>query len=430
MGVRIREKRPGEWWIFVHYGGKRLSKKIGDRRMALEAAKKIQAKLVLNDFRLDQTKDNMPSFKQYSEKWLETYVKSVRRLSTYERYSGLLIKFAYPEIGSLPLDKINKGHIRDILLKMKEKGFSHNSINLMKNALSGVFSYALDEELIDSNPTSKLIKSLNLAKDKRENIDPLNKEEVETFLKTCLEIYPEYYAFFFTAFRTGMRLGELLGLQWSDVDWYGKFIQVSRSYKLGRITSTKSGKIRRVDMSDQLMMVLKAHLKRCKEEGFRMGLGDAPEFVFHQNGAPLEQNYIRRIFKRILQKAGLREVRIHDIRHSFASLLLSEGVSPVYVKQQLGHHSIQVTVDIYGHWIQNENRRAINILDEQTSLNKIETEVSSSEYKTYPLNLHQNAPQAHPEKTKELQLSEITALFNTWCRRGDSNPYVATHTRP
>ena len=227
-----------------------------------------------------------------------------------------------------------------------------------------------------------------------------------------------------------MRLGELLALQWGDIDWHGKFIQVSRSYKLGRITGTKSGKIRRVDMSDQLIMVLKAHLKRCKEEGFKLGLGDAPEFVFHRDGAPLEQNYIRRIFKRILQKAGLREVRIHDIRHSFASLLLSEGVSPVYVKQQLGHHSIQVTVDIYGHWIQNENRRAINILDEQTSLNKIETEVSSSEYKTYPLNLHQNAPQAHPEKTKELQLSEITALFNTWCRRGDSNPYVATHTRP
>lgn len=77
----------------------------------------------------------------------------------------------------------------------------------------------------------------------------------------------------------------------------------------------------------------------------------------------MEQNYIRRVYKRILNKAGIRDMRLHDIRHTYASLLLSYGQSPVYVKEQLGHSSIQMTVDIYGHLIPSSNRGAVNQLD-------------------------------------------------------------------
>ena len=81
----------------------------------------------------------------------------------------------------------------------------------------------------------------------------------------------------------------------------------------------------------------------------------------------MEQNYIRRVFKRQLTRAGLREIRLHDIRHTFANLLLSDGASPVYVKEQLGHNSIQMTVDIYGHLIPSSNREMVNRLDTQPS---------------------------------------------------------------
>jgi integrase len=74
----------------------------------------------------------------------------------------------------------------------------------------------------------------------------------------------------------------------------------------------------------------------------------------------MEQNYIRRIYKRVLTKAGIRDMRFHDIRHTYASLLLSQGQSPVCVKEQLGHQSIQITVDIYGHLIPSSNRGAVN----------------------------------------------------------------------
>lgn len=93
------------------------------------------------------------------------------------------------------------------------------------------------------------------------------------------------------------------------------------------------------------------------------GIGEPEKIVFERNMKPMEQNFIRRQFKRILRTAKLREVRLHDARHTYASLLLSDGQSPVYVKEQMEHHSINVTVDLYGHLIPSSNREAVNRLD-------------------------------------------------------------------
>jgi len=409
MGVVAREKKAGsgEWWVFINHHGKRGSRKIGgDKKLALDVAKKIKAKLVLGDFDLDR-KEEAPTFKEYADQWLETYVKGVRRLSTYQRYRDILKKYAYLEIGALPIDKVKRGDVRDVLLKMNEKGFSRSTIALMKDAISGPLSYALDAELIMVNPTIGLTKHLQIQRDKRAHLDPFTHEEVKLCLETCMKIYPEHYPFFLCAFRTGMRLGELLALQWRDIDWNGKFIQVSRSYKLGRISATKSGKARRVDMSDHLFEILRGQHTQSKKVGFKIGLGEAVEVIFHKDGGPMEQNYIRRVFKRILQKAGLREIRLHDIRRTYASLLLSDGVSPVYVKEQLGHSSIQMTVDIYGHLIPSSNRAAVNRLD-----------------------THLSATQMHPPQTEEAQSIEIAPLSETWCRRRDSNPHERSSPPP
>jgi integrase len=394
MGVKVREKRAGEYWLFVNHHGRRTSKRIGsDKDTALEVAEKLRAKLVLGEFGIMEKKD-IPTFKEYAERWLEIYVKQVRRPATYDRYSFTLRQYIFPKIGSKPLNLITRGDFRNVLLTARRKSgepLSRSTISLMKDVCSGVLTHAMDDELISVNPTHGLIKRLQLERDKRSDLDPLTHEEVGLFMEKCRELYPEYCAFFLCAFRTGMRMGELLALQWSDVDWNGKFIRVERSYKLGRISATKTGKARRVDMSDQLCETLKGLYPQAKKDGFRMGLGEAVEVIFHRDGAPMEQNYIRRVFKRILEKAKLREIRFHDIRHTYASLLLSDGVTPVYVKEQMGHSSIQMTVDIYGHLIPSSNRGAVNRLDTR-------------------FNAHPNAPQAHPPKTKEPQPLEIAAL--------------------
>ena len=156
---------------------------------------------------------------------------------------------------------------------------------------------------------------------------------------------------------------EVLGLKWGDIDWNQKLIRVERSYKRGQYDKTKTGKVRRVDMSDQLAASLKILLTKRKKEALKEGRGEPIECIFHRNNKPIEQNHARRVFKRVLAKAGIREMRFHDIRHTYASLLLSRGESPFYVKEQLGHSSIQVTIDIYGHLIPGSNRGAVNQLD-------------------------------------------------------------------
>ncbi len=263
--------------------------------------------------------------------------------------------------------------MRDFLIAKSKK----LNVYVLRDVISGVLGFAFDDALIKANPVTGITKKLELKNDKSEEVDPLTEADLSLFLKTCKDLAPEYYPFFLMAVRTGARLGELLAIRWGDLDFSYKvifeggeakdrpFIWIKRSYRRGRFTLPKNGKSRKVDMSKQLRDALQEHLIREKKEALKQGLGEVPELVFHRNGKVIEQNYIRRIFKRTLNKAGLREIKFHGLRHTFASLLLSKGESPVYVKEQLGHSSIQITVDIYGKWIQTERSAGVNKLDTQ-----------------------------------------------------------------
>ena len=372
MRVSIREKPKGsgEWWVFIAHHGKRKSKRIGkNEKLARDVARKIEAKLVLSDFDIETDKPKVPTFKDYSEKYL-AYIQMNRRFSTHERYAQVLRDHINPVFGSKPLDEISRGDVRNFIVK-KAKKFRPF---IFRDIMSGVFNYAIDDEVVKVNPVSGITKRLNIKRDRSEDVDPLNEADMAFFLDTCRDHFKEYYPFFFMAARTGMRLGELLAVRWGDVDFSHKiiidgkiqerpFIWVKRSYRRGQFTKPKNGKIRKVDMSNELKAVLEDHKAHEKRMAIKAGLGELPELVFNRSGKVIEQNYIRRVFKRILAKAGLREIKLHGLRHSFASQLLSAGVSPVYVKEMLGHSSIQITVDIYGKWIQSERSTDVNKLD-------------------------------------------------------------------
>jgi integrase len=192
----------------------------------------------------------------------------------------------------------------------------------------------------------------------------MTADEVSLFLATCKKYRKDWYSLFLCAFRTGLRLGELLALHWADIDWNSKYIHVQRAFRNGRITKTKTSRSRQVDTSDQLFDELKDLYKKRKEEGLKVGKGAPEEILFHTHCDYTSQNTVRNIWKRMLGKAKLRDLRFQDIRHTFASFLLSNGESPVYVKEKLGHFSIQMTVDIYGHLIPSSNRQAVNALEE------------------------------------------------------------------
>jgi integrase len=234
-----------------------------------------------------------------------------------------------------------------------------------------MLNHAIEDGLITSNPVSRIGRFVQQPQEVEEQINPLTREELALFLETMQVRVPEHHPFFLCLARTGMRLGEALALQWVDIDWRGGFIEVRRNYVYGKITRPKSGKNRRVDMSQQLAETLRHLLTQRKAEKLEGKWAELPEWVFcNTKGGLLHSNNLRRrVFYPCLEKAGLRRVRIHDLRHTFASLLIQQGESLAYVRDQLGHHSIQITVDTYGHLVPGGNRAAVDRLDDATIRN-------------------------------------------------------------
>lgn len=360
MGVTVREKPVGSgvWWVFIAHGGRRRSKLVGKKSLAEKVAEVARAELALGK-KIPDREPKIEHFGPYAENWLKVYIKPLRSHATFERYREVLKKHVRPALGQMRLNEIKRSDIRDFYLKLHAADLT---IGSARNVVSGALRYAQDAELIPVNPADGVTKGLGLKYRKRAKIQALDQQEVKLFLDICAEHYPDFYPFFLCGFRTGMRLGELLALEWGDVDWNGQFIEVSKTYKLGRTTTTKTGKSRRVDASDQLLATLKELHAAEKRKAFRAGT-PVPELIFHKGGKNIEQQTARARFHRVLEKAGLRRLRVHDIRHTFAGLLLTQGSPIVYVKEQLGHSSISMTVDTYGALIPSANRDEVNRLD-------------------------------------------------------------------
>ena len=154
-------------------------------------------------------------------------------------------------------------------------------------------------------------------------------------------------------------------MQWGDIDFNGRFITVQRNFSHRKLGTPKSGKSRRVDMSVQLAETLRPLLVERKKETLRRGWSAVPEWVFiSTTGTPIHfVNFHYRVWRPLLAKAGLRYIRVHDLRHTFASLLIQQGAPLAYVKEQLGHYSISITVDTYGQLVPGGNRAEVDKLD-------------------------------------------------------------------
>jgi integrase len=227
-----------------------------------------------------------------------------------------------------------------------------------------VLSQAVDDDRLPANPALRMGRYLRRGDEPKREIQALTREEAAHLVAVAREHFPRWYPWVLCALRTGLRLGELLALEWADLDWNGRFLVVRRNLVRGVLTTPKSHQRRRVDMSTQLASALIEWRKEQRARWLKKGK-ELPPWVFPSlEGTALEERNVRHVFKRLLAKAELREIRLHDLRHSFASLLLQQGESVVYVKEQLGHASIQITVDTYGHLIPGANRAAVDRLDD------------------------------------------------------------------
>ena len=380
MGVRVRQKQQGgPWWVFVTHQGRRTSRQIGDKKAAQTVAAKIQAKLALGEFEFGEPDRTKPTqFQKYAEEWLERYAKRHCRPATYEGYSRLLRQRVFPLFGNTPFDAVTRRDIEALANHMADRGLSKSTIRFCVGAVRGIYNDAIDHGAVLTNPAARPGKFLKDKTDRRLNIVPLTPQEVtrllaaaeaidrERALRPVKEVSPSFSLFLLTAVRTGLRLGELMGLQWGDLDFNGRFIEVKRQWNRAAYSPTKSGRMRRVDMSRQLCEALRQAMDSRRVELAIQGREiDPNEPVFRSGaGGPLqESNVRRRLLAPCLERAGIRQIHPHVLRHTFASLLLSNGEPITYVKEQLGHASIQLTVDTYGHLIPGANKAAVDKLD-------------------------------------------------------------------
>jgi integrase len=374
MGVRVRQKE-GKWYVFINHRGRRKAKCVGDKRAAEEVKRKIEAKLTLGDFKLNEPPP-LPTFGDYTECWLGTYAQIHCRETTADNYRRLLRHHVLPLIGATQFDRVTRENIKAIIAAMVRKGLSKSTIANTMAPVREMFNHAIDDGVLVANPAARLGRFLRPIKDRRADVNPLTGEEVSRLLDAAQQHASWYYPVLLCAVRTGMRMGELLGLQWGDLDFRGRFLEVRRAIVRGDVVPTKSGKMRRVDMSQHLTDTLQALGVQRKEQTLQRGWGDVPEWVFvNDAGRPLDPNNLRkRIFHRCLEKAGLRRVRFHDLRHTFASLLIARNESPKKIQALLGHHSIQVTMDIYGHLYTEGGRRVVDSLDDPATEDERATE--------------------------------------------------------
>jgi integrase len=419
MGVKIR-KRGGKWYVFVDYQGRRKAKCIGSNRVTAEQVKRaIEAKLALGDFEVfgnDGTK--APTFATYADQWMRDYARVECKTSTAYGYEGVLRQYLRPRFASKRLDEINRADIKTMINELIAKDLSRNTIRNALCVTRGMFNQAIESGLIESNPAARLGRFTRTAKTPYTKGTALMTGEVEKFLNAAREVCPEYHPLFLMAVRAGLRRGELVAVRWGDIQFGcdendpNRFIVVQHNYVRREHTTTKSKKSRRVDLSRELRKVLIELRDKRLLEAFLIGKSNiADELVFHSpEGTILDpDNLYHRYFLPVVTNAGLRKIRLHDLRHTFGSLLIQKGASIVYVKEQMGHSSIQVTVDIYGHLIPGANVTFVDRLDT----------TSTQEQKTSP---QQSATQAQPVGMSDKEIPpEVIDLIGGggWTRTND-----------
>jgi len=375
VGVTVR-KKDDQWYVFINHNGQRKAKCIGESRAAAVQVKRVlEAKLALGDIGVFGDADShMPSFGDYADLWLKNHARLVCKTSTIDGYESVLRQHLRPRFAPNRLNEIKRNDIKGFIGDLVAKGLTRSTVRNALSILRGIFNSAIEEGLFESNPAANLGRFTRNARTSEVKGVALTTEEVENFLSAAKRINPEYYPIFLLAVRAGLRRGELVALQWGDIE-FGKddtdanrFILVQHNYVRREHTTTKSKKSRRVDMSRQLRSVLvkmrDAHVRGALTKG-RADV--SKDLVFSSpDGRILDpDNFYHLHFVPVLNKSGIRRIRLHDLRHTFGSLLIQRGASIVYVKEQMGHSSIQVTVDTYAHLIPGADISFVDRLDEK-----------------------------------------------------------------
>lgn len=362
-------KRRGRYVIDCYdQNGKRYRKTMKKGTTKEDARKELREIEARIERRTFVHEKKTPSFSEVAAQWLQ-YKKGRCRETTWQSYEAHL-RNHFAEINGVKINRITTAMIEKFITNLQDakrlawvkslkttretkQKITINTVRKVILTLNQVMMYAVRHRLIDFNPCRDAERPRATGcLGERNEIKILSPEQIKALLDA--EPSQKYRTLYLTAIMTGARQGEILGLQWADVDFEKKQISINRTYNHGTFFEPKTkSSIRKIDMAPILVKEL-AVWKLASG-------GRADGLVFSsEDGTPIIcHNMKNRHFFPALKAAGIPAIRFHEIRHTYASLLLAQGENVKYIQTQLGHSSPTVTLNVYSHLLKETNQEAV-----------------------------------------------------------------------
>lgn len=345
-----KDKKTGKWLIQYRYtdwqGKRRKSTKRG-------FATKREAEEWLRNFLITQKADFDMKFEDF---WKMYYADMETRLREHiMRTKKYIVELKIlPYFGNKRVNDITAADIRQWQNELIKMGYSPTYLKTINNQLSAIFNYAIRYYDLKSNPCAK---AGSMGKSKAEEMDFWTVEEFRKFIDSVMNKRLSYMAFM-TLYWTGMRLGELLALNPKDVDLEKRTISITKSYQcLGKkdvITPPKTPKSKRVITVPEFLAV---DIKDYMDSLYDLQENDR---LF-----PITKYYLEHEMQRGIKESGVKRIRVHDLRHSHASMLIELGFSPLEIANRLGHEKVETTLNTYAHLYPNKQTKLVERLDSE-----------------------------------------------------------------
>lgn len=320
---------------------------------------------------------------EYLERWIEDYCKPNLRQKTWESYQLLIKLHINPELGKVPLIKLKPAHLQKLYSSKlkggradgKPGGLSSRSIRYIHAIIHEALSHAVKWEIIPRNVAEAVTPpKQNNNNTTKEKAQAWNAKQLALFLDAVKEdnLYPLY----FLAAHTGMRQSELLGLRWKDINFNKKTVKVEQIASrtsdgiIYQPPKTKTSR-RTITISKEVVNVLKAHRKnRFVHLANTEKQNDSMLVFLSTAGTPIQAKNLLRHFRSVVNRLDLPPITFHGLRHTHATILLSEGWNVKIVSERLGHSMPSVTWDVYSHLLPGQQEKAAENFSEILSLAK------------------------------------------------------------